>query len=981
MIRDIFYYGSKPNTHPRERFATSLEDALQQCTTEHFWIINEFCDYRGFDWDFDYDFLPDEDVWAQDHNNVWPSQHQKDSGTWLCSKQHSDIIIYRNDVSPVKRKNEKSDKWTIHDLIDESAFDFSWHPDPTSPPYIYVWGNKFIDGKIKPTLEYHTPTATDKKFMPELIPVLPLPNWKVFDAIDQSFDFSWRPDPLAPPYIYVWGNQWYNPEEHAAVKFIAEGATDFKFMPDRATRLPSMQNWTIPHNADTADFDFSWIPHPKSPPYIYQFGTVADPSDGPIYVTPNNTGEISYRTIELSIKKYYIETTLDDLVQRHPKEFFWAMRKNIDYSNFDFDWRPLRVGGAVWESTYVNVFGSPDSETTQTYFVNAKSYLSGNTELKYIENTKLDEAYLSNLFVKSDMFYIDRGNAESQSRFDALKEKFPNIQKTRYLSSWVDTVNRCANRSKTDLLWVLNSELDYTDFDFNYYPNPWQIRMLHVFGTQWSHWGTTFMVNRDCFPEDSKYIKIIEHLSNINFVKSIKARATNCVHDIVLIDFGNKELETVIAQLKSKAPNRLITTIKYNESYTKTLKDIISIQEQRRDYYLWLCSSVCDYSDFDFSYTCDPFARDQLHVFASGKQKFGDTFFIEVNKTREIISEMQELALYNKINFNSHIKAKRRPAPVVIVVNDDTHVNAILETMDFPYTTFITQDNADIETPEIEPMALWSPSTKNIIITSTGATKIIVPKEAKDYVKKELYDYPYIKRVPKFAVSKPLDIVYLSNGEAGAEENWEHLQKVSKGLRNRVVRVDGINGRVAAYHAAVEASETPWCFTVFAKLKINEKFDFSWQPDRMQVPKHYIFHAINPVNGLIYGHQAMIAYNKKLTLANSGKGLDFTLDNEHEVVTAISGTANYNTDEFSTWRTAFREVLKLKADADAAESKIRLNAWLTIGQGNFAEYSIKGAVDAAEYFDEVNGNFDALKLSYEWAWLRERFEKSYPFCL
>ena len=126
----------------------------------------------------------------------------------------------------------------------------------------------------------------------------------------------------------------------------------------------------------------------------------------------------------------------------------------------------------------------------------------------------------------------------------------------------------------------------------------------------------------------------------------------------------------------------------------------------------------------------------------------------------------------------------------------------------------------------------------------------------------------------------------------------------------------------------------------------------------------------------------MIAYNKKLTLANSGKGLDFTLDNEHEVVTAISGTANYNTDEFSTWRTAFREVLKLKADdADATESKIRLNAWLTIGQGNFAEYSIKGAVDAAEYFDEVNGDFDALKLSYEWAWLRERFEKSYPFCL
>ena len=85
MLRDVFYYGKKPNAHPREKFATDLADARRQCTTEHFWIINEFCDYKNFDWDFDFDFLPDEDVWAVDHNNVWPSQHQKDSGTWLVS--------------------------------------------------------------------------------------------------------------------------------------------------------------------------------------------------------------------------------------------------------------------------------------------------------------------------------------------------------------------------------------------------------------------------------------------------------------------------------------------------------------------------------------------------------------------------------------------------------------------------------------------------------------------------------------------------------------------------------------------------------------------------------------------------------------------------------------------------------------------------------------------------------------------------------
>ena len=159
MLRDVFYYGNKPNVHPREKFATSLEDARQQSTTEHFWIINEYCDYQNFDWDFDFEFLPDEDVWAEEHNNVWPSQHQKDSGTWLCPSRLSEVIVYRADVDPVKRKNIKSDNWILLDLVDELKFDFSWHPDPTDPPYIYTWGCKFFPVELQACLKYHVPGA------------------------------------------------------------------------------------------------------------------------------------------------------------------------------------------------------------------------------------------------------------------------------------------------------------------------------------------------------------------------------------------------------------------------------------------------------------------------------------------------------------------------------------------------------------------------------------------------------------------------------------------------------------------------------------------------------------------------------------------------------------------------------------------------------------------------------------------------------
>jgi PHD/YefM family antitoxin component YafN of YafNO toxin-antitoxin module len=362
------------------------------------------------------------------------------------------------------------------------------------------------------------------------------------------------------------------------------------------------------------------------------------------------------------------------------------------------------------------------------------------------------------------------------------------------------------------------------------------------------------MVNKDTFSNDTKYIKIIEHLSNLNFVKNIRAKATNNLYDIYVINHGNKELPQVVDSIKRFSNDKTVKVIDYDKSYLQTLKNILDDIVPKKEHYIWICSSICNYSSFDFTYICDPFARENLHVFPSDTQKFGDTFFLDVNYAKKVITEYEILQQFNKVNYNSTIRTKRIPAPV-IKVNSDTHVGNFDVDFDFPYAIFTTEE---FKANDTEAMNLWQDDTKELLITSTGASRIIVPKEAKDIIKNELYDYPYIKTASKLLSSKPLDIVFLSNGEKNAEENYKHLLAVTEGLKNRVVRVDGVNGRVEAYHAAVKASETPWAFTVFAKLKVSPKFDWGWQPDRLQIPKHYIFHAKNPVNGLEYGHQGMI---------------------------------------------------------------------------------------------------------------------------
>ena len=121
----------------------------------------------------------------------------------------------------------------------------------------------------------------------------------------------------------------------------------------------------------------------------------------------------------------------------------------------------------------------------------------------------------------------------------------------------------------------------------------------------------------------------------------------------------------------------------------------------------------------------------------------------------------------------------------------------------------------------------------------------------------------------------------------------------------------------------------------------------------------------------------VIAYNRQLVLENSGKGLDFTLSQAHEVVPIVGSIAHFNDSPTMAWRTAFREVVKLKQfveQSNDVEAEYRLKTWLTKADGLNAEYVLSGANEGAKFYDEVAGDPEQLQLSYEWSWLDQRFK-------
>ncbi len=568
-----------------------------------------------------------------------------------------------------------------------------------------------------------------------------------------------------------------------------------------------------------------------------------------------------------------------------------------------------------------------------------------------------------------------------------------------------ESIEQAQQLSRTRYFWMVNYLTDYTGFDFLWEPVPWQSHQRHAWASQWQKDSGTYLVPKQGYNDTNYHPEVVTMTADMTLWQNISSVDTfdfswhpDYADPVFNYEFGTQWQKTggpvypmagatetkYVSQSGSKVravtqyafvidhmdgnsignlPVIVTKTVRYFDNYKDILTRIANTCEHE---FVWIVSSVCKYENFDFSWHPEVWQNHMLHVFASDGEKFGDTFFMHVPTFRAKIKEFELLDWYD-LNFVD-ISIPRWPLPE-IHHSEDSQVDAIKSnTWDGPLAVFVAEGST-LNHNTLPVVPLWREKTKTVVPCSSGAGVVVIPKTAVPYIKTQVYDYPYIDKTQKdHCTDQPLDIVFISNGEVNADYNYEKL-KFHAGDLNRIRRVDRVPGRVAAYHAAARASSTPWFFAVFAKLEVDYLFDWSWQPDRLQQPKHYIFHARNPVTGLEYGHQAMIAYNKTLVLENTGHGLDFTLDSAHEVVPILSGTAYYNMDAWTCWRTAFRECLKLRSATDV-ESQYRLRQWLTVNKADtVGEWSIRGAQDAVEYYESVGGDFAELKKSYDWAWL------------
>ena len=595
-----------------------------------------------------------------------------------------------------------------------------------------------------------------------------------------------------------------------------------------------------------------------------------------------------------------------------------------------------------------------------------------------------------------------------------------------------DSLEDAANKSRTRLYWYIYGGNDYTGFDFDFVPPPWEENHVHVFPSQWQRNGGVYLAHKDtaCLkqwnfhkgPEvrrlvdKSKWI-IPSDIDDTDFDYSwhpdeieldyeyhfptewqgeggpiyrgtagVKYQCSQSVRtgttQIFYMDFLNKESHTQLSELQQKYPD--IKSTRYVDSHLNVFKRIVNLATTE---FVWITSSFCDYTDFDFTWHPAAAQREMIHVFPtysiygpSSNQERGDTFYVHVPSLRNQLYELEILDWFNVINYCTDQYVPIWPVPI-IQYSEDSIVPAVQEnSFQFPYAIFKPKHFPS--QIGFVPPCIWHYKDRVVESLNASGSVAIVPREARADVKTQIYDYPYVLRYKGKFTEQLLDIVYISNNEPDSERWYNHLETVIEAQiphgTTKIKRVKNVNGRIAAYHAAAKESTTPWFFAVFAKLEVVGSFDWQWQPDYWQEPKHYIFNSRNCLNGLEYGHMGVIAYNKKLVLDTVESGLDFTLSQPHQVVPELSAVAYFNADPWMTWRTAFREVIKLKhfmTTQPTVETEYRLNTWLTVADGDNSKWCLRGAADAVDYYNEVNGNYEKLMLSFDWPWLKARFDQ------
>lgn len=219
-----------------------------------------------------------------------------------------------------------------------------------------------------------------------------------------------------------------------------------------------------------------------------------------------------------------------------------------------------------------------------------------------------------------------------------------------------------------------------------------------------------------------------------------------------------------------------------------------------------------------------------------------------------------------------------------------------------------------------------------------------------------------------------IPIYFLYNDETNADENLARLH--SKAIYANAVKSIGTIFE-SHKHIANLCKEDRF-YVVDADCWIVDSFNFDKQID-LKPKSVAVFRAKNPINGLVYGHGGIKLFSKDCFSAERLDRPDMTttLADQYIKLNILASEHRFNYSPYATWRTAFREAVKLSAgvikNGNDTETKERLTMWCEAGiETELGYFAIQGARAGVKYANSSDADFNLVN---NFAWLDSKFKE------
>ena len=524
----------------------------------------------------------------------------------------------------------------------------------------------------------------------------------------------------------------------------------------------------------------------------------------------------------------------------------------------------------------------------------------------------------------------------------------------------------------------------------------------------WCIWPEIKIIDQTIFdlyfdPNDGKYD--YDREENHVFKNSINGEETYR-YGLVLFSkkkiISKKEFDRKYL-IDKKENNLLVSRLVYPKHVINTYDEYLNIIENNKHHDLFWCQwpeiEVTDQSIFNLYF--DPndgkydYDRSENHVFKNSineketyryglvlfsnkkiisKKEFDRKYLIDKKEHDVLVSKL----VYPKYIINTYEEyleiLNKENAPLFwcqwpeIEVTDQSIFNLYFDPNDGKYDYDRSENHVfkhQFNDQEIFVNSLTLFSKEKVISHREFTHRFLIEKKEHDRLvsKHQLYD-----------------VVFISYDELNADQNYSKLLEICP----RAKRIHKIKGIHQAHIEAAKISTTDMFWVVDGDSIIVKDFDFNLVMSSYDKDCVHVWRSQNPINDLEYGNGGVKLLPRILTLNVDVNSPDMTtsISKKFKPVAKVSNINSFNTDEFSTWRSAFRECCKLASRVidrqQEEETYQRLEIWCTKGADKpFGKFAINGAQLGKSYGEKNKNNIEALKKINDFDWLKNQFEKTY----